>query len=125
MSETTKNNESVRNAEKLLKLPIEIQDFENLRQEGYLYVDKTKHLIDLIDRGKVYFLSRPRRFGKSLTISTFDALFSGKAELFKGLYAEEFLNRPDYKISPTVRLDMSTTPCVRIDVVFEEAVHRS
>lgn len=96
-------------AKKLLKLPIGIQDFENLRQEGYLYVDKTKYLIDLIDRGKVYFLSRPRRFGKSLTISTFDALFSGKSELFTGLYAEEFMSRQDYKTSPVVRMDMSTT----------------
>ncbi|MDR1979488.1 MAG: AAA family ATPase, partial [Synergistaceae bacterium] len=75
---------------KLPKLPIGIQTFEEIRKEGYLYVDKTKHLIDLIDTGKVYFLSRPRRFGKSLTVSTFDALFSGKKELFKGLRAEEF-----------------------------------
>ena len=71
--------------DKLQKLPIGIQDFENLRQEGYLYVDKTPYLLDIIDTGKVFFLSRPRRFGKSLTISTFDALFSGKKELFKGL----------------------------------------
>ena len=72
----------------LPKLPIGIQTFEEIRKEGYLYVDKTKYLIDLIDNGKVYFLSRPRRFGKSLTISTFDALFSGRKDLFKGLDAE-------------------------------------
>ena len=70
-----------------------MQTFEELRQEGYVYVDKTKYLVDLIDSGKIYFLARPRRFGKSLTISTFAALFSDKKELFKGLYAEEFLNR--------------------------------
>jgi hypothetical protein len=70
-------------------------------------VDKTKYLVDLIDNGRAYFLSRPRRFGKSLTISTFDALFSGKKELFRGLYAEEFMNRPDYRAYPVVRLDMS------------------
>ncbi|MDR1622879.1 MAG: ATP-binding protein [Synergistaceae bacterium] len=93
--------------DKLPKLPIGIQTFEIIRTEGYLYVDKTKYLVDLIDNGRVYFLSRPRRFGKSLTVSTFDALFSGKKELFKGLYAEEFLNRPNYKISPVVQLDMS------------------
>ena len=115
MSETAENNranegaKNIQNAKKLLKLPIGIQDFEKLRQGGYLYVDKTKYLIDLIDGGAVYFLSRPGRFGKSITISTFDALFSGKAELFKGLYAEEFLGRPDYTISPVVRMDMSTT----------------
>jgi hypothetical protein len=61
---------------KLPKLPIGIQTFEKLRRGGYLYVDKTRYLVDLIDTGSVYFLSRPRRFGKSLTVSTFDALFS-------------------------------------------------
>ncbi|MDR1649546.1 MAG: ATP-binding protein [Synergistaceae bacterium] len=90
-----------------LKLPIGIQTFEEIRTKGYLYVDKTGYLIDLIDSGKVYFLSRPRRFGKSLTVSTFDALFSGKRELFKGLCAEEFFSRPDYRVRPVVKLDMS------------------
>ena len=96
-----------------LKLPIGIQTFETIRTKGYVYVDKTKHLVHLIDNGQIYFLARPRRFGKSLTVSTFDALFSGKKELFKGLYAEEFLNRADFKPSPVVRLDMSgvTTDC--------------
>jgi len=93
--------------EQVRKLPIGIQTFETLREENFVYVDKTKYLVDLIDRGNVYFLARPRRFGKSLTISTFDALFSGKKELFKGLYAEEFLNRPDFQPSPVIRLDMS------------------
>ena len=92
---------------KRLKLPAGIQTFECIRTEGYIYVDKTKYLAELIKTGKIYFLSRPRRFGKSLTISTFDALFSGKKELFKGLYAEEFLNRPDFEPSPVIRLDMS------------------
>lgn len=93
--------------QKLLKLPIGIQTFEKLREDGYVYVDKTKYLIDMIDNGTVYFLSRPRRFGKSLTVSTFDALFSGKKELFKGLYAEEFLNRPEYRTHPVIHIDMS------------------
>ena len=92
---------------KKLKLPIGIQTFEELRSAGYVYVDKTKYLVELIDTGKIYFMARPRRFGKSLTVSTFDALFSGKKELFKGLYAEEFLNRPDFCPSPVIRLDMS------------------
>jgi hypothetical protein len=93
---------------KRLKLPAGIQTFEKLRKENCVYVDKTKYLVDLIDNGSVYFLARPRRFGKSLTISTLDALFSGKKELFKGLKAaEEFLNRPDFKPSPVIRLDMS------------------
>jgi hypothetical protein len=89
------------------KLPIGIQTFEEIIKEGYLYVDKTRFLIDLIDSGKVYFLSRPRRFGKSLTVSTFEAIFSGKKELFKGLAAEEFFERPGYEASPVIWLDMS------------------
>ena len=94
---------------KLKKLPTGIQTFEKIREGDYIYVDKTRFLVDLIDTGTVYFLARPRRFGKSLTISTFDALFSGKKELFKGLYAEEFMTRPDYHASPVIRLDMSDT----------------
>ncbi|MCL2010955.1 MAG: AAA family ATPase, partial [Synergistaceae bacterium] len=89
------------------KLPVGIQTFEKIRNEGYLYVDKTKYLVDLIDSGTVYFLSRPRRFGKSLTISTFEALFTGRRELFEGLCAEEFFDRPGYKSHPVIRLDMS------------------
>ena len=111
MNGQTENNESIK---KLLKLPVGIQTFSDIRENGYVYVDKTKHLIDIIDRGKVYFLSRPRRFGKSLTTSTFDALFSGKTELLTGLYAEEFMNRPDYKTSPVVRMDMSATTKIKI-----------
>jgi len=98
---------------KRLKLPIGIQTFEKLREGNCVYVDKTQYLVDLIDNGSIYFLARPRRFGKSITISTFDALFSGKKELFKGLHAEEFMNRPNYYTSPVIRLDMSkvTTDC--------------
>ena len=104
--------------ERLLKLPIGIQTFETIRNEGYLYVDKTRYLVELIDNGSLYFLSRPRRFGKSLTVSTFDALFSGKKDLFRGLYAEEFMNRPDYKPHPVVHLDMSdVTVGMGIDVL--------
>ena len=92
---------------KRLKLPIGIQTFDDIRTEGYVYVDKTKYLVRLIDNGKIYFLACPRRFGKSLTISTFEALFSGKKELFKGLAAEEFFDRPDFRTNPVIRLDMS------------------
>jgi hypothetical protein len=67
-------------------LPIGIQSFEDIQSNHYLYVDKTEHLYRIVTTGKVYFLSRPRRFGKSLTISTLDALFKGQKELFKGLY---------------------------------------
>ena len=107
---------------KLLKLPIGIQTFEQLRTGEYIYVDKTKYLIELIDSGKVYFLSRPRRFGKSLTISTFDSLFSGKKELFKGLYAEEFFDRPGYRPCPVVHLDMSKVTTNRGIEPLEESM---
>jgi hypothetical protein len=92
---------------KLPKLPTGIQTFANICEEGCVYVDKTEHLVNLIDNGNIYFLARPRRFGKSLTCSTFESLFQGKKEYFKGLYAEEFLSRPSFKPSPVIRLDMS------------------
>ena len=66
------------------KLPIGIQSFEKLRTEGYLYVDKTELVYRLVKLGKPYFLSRPRRFGKSLLLSTLEAYFLGKKELFEG-----------------------------------------
>jgi hypothetical protein len=71
------------------KLPIGIQNFEFLRSEGYLYIDKTALIYRLVTKGKPYFLSRPRRFGKSLLLSTLEAYFKGKKELFKGLAIEQ------------------------------------
>ena len=69
--------------------PIGIQSFDDLRTNGYLYVDKTRLVHRLKSTGKYYFLSRPRRFGKSLLISTLEAYFKGKKELFEGLAIEE------------------------------------
>ena len=69
--------------------PIGIQNFESLRKDGYLYVDKTALIYQLAKRGRYYFLNRPRRFGKSLLISTLEAYFQGKRELFQGLAMEE------------------------------------
>ena len=103
---------------KKIKLSIGIQTFEKLIEKKCVYVDKTKYLIDLIENHEVCFLARPRRFGKSLTISTFDAIFSGKKHLFKGLYAEDFLNSPDFESSPIIRLDMSEiTTCKGLDKI--------
>ena len=89
------------------KLPIGIQNFEDIRIENYLYVDKTKQILNLIENGKCYFLSRPRRFGKSLTLSTLESMFQGKAELFKGLYVEEWVKEQAKHPSPVIKLDMS------------------
>ena len=70
-------------------LPIGIQDFEKLRNGNYLYVDKTKYVYELTRTSTPYFLSRPRRFGKSLLLSTLEYYFLGKKELFKGLSIEK------------------------------------
>ena len=88
------------------KLPIGIQTFKDIREENYLYVDKTKQILQLIENGKYYFLSRPRRFGKSLTLSTLEAMFKGKAELFKGLYAEEWVKEQAKHPNIVIKLDM-------------------
>ena len=65
--------------------PIGIQSFSEIRKGGYVYVDKTGYIYKLASTGKYYFLSRPRRFGKSLLVSTMEAYFKGKKELFNGL----------------------------------------
>ena len=68
------------------KLPIGRQNFKQIREKNYLYVDKTKHIHEMINNGDINFLSRPRRFGKSLLVSTLKELFEGNKKLFKGLY---------------------------------------
>ena len=68
-----------------LKYPIGIQTFEKIRRENYIYVDKTEYIYNLVSQNAYYFLSRPRRFGKSMLLSTIEALFKGKRDLFKGL----------------------------------------
>ena len=89
-------------------LPIGVQDFVQLRQDNLLYVDKTTRLLELIEDGRRYFLSRPRRFGKSLTLSTLGAMFSGCKELFKGLAAEQWVIQQSENPLPVLRLDMSS-----------------
>ena len=71
------------------KLPIGIQTFEKIREGDYIYVDKTELVWKMAATATPYFLSRPRRFGKSLLLSTFEAYFEGKKELFKGLAIEQ------------------------------------
>ena len=84
-------------------LPIGIQDFAKLRSENYVYVDKTQFVYQLTRTSTPYFLSRPRRFGKSLLLSTLEYYFLGKKELFKGLAIEnlekEWIEYPVLKIS--------------------------
>lgn len=85
--------------------PIGIQNFEKLREDGYTYVDKTALIYKLATSGTYYFLSRPRRFGKSLLISTMEAYFSGKKELFKGLAMEKL--EKDWIQYPVLHLDLN------------------
>jgi len=86
--------------------PVGIQNFEDLRSRGYIYVDKTSLLYNLVQTGKYYFLSRPRRFGKSLMISTLEAYFLGKRELFKGLAMESL--EKDWAVHPVLHMDLNT-----------------
>ena len=88
------------------RYPIGIQNFEKLRKEGFLYVDKTELVYRLIKTGTYYFLSRPRRFGKSLLVSTLEAYFQGKKELFAGLALERL--EKDWAEHPVLHLDLNT-----------------
>lgn len=79
--------------------PVGIQSFEEIINGNFAYVDKTNIIHKLINSGKYYFLSRPRRFGKSLLISTLEAYFLGKKELFKGLSMEKLEKEWTYTLS--------------------------
>ncbi|MDR0724344.1 MAG: AAA family ATPase [Endomicrobium sp.] len=86
-------------------LPIGIQSFSKLIEDNKIYVDKTEHLEKLISTGSMYFLSRPRRFGKSLLISTFKELFKGNKKIFEGLY---IYDKWDWtKTNPVIHLDFT------------------
>ena len=87
-----------------MKFPIGIQDFRSIRKDGFVYVDKTDLLYRLVQDGKVYFLSRPRRFGKSLLVSTLKYYFSGDKELFKGLSIESL--EKDWESYPIFHLSL-------------------
>lgn len=87
------------------RYPIGIQDFEDLRNNNYIYVDKTALIYQLVNTNKIYFLSRPRRFGKSLLISTLEAYFLGKKELFNGLDMEQL--EKDWTVYPVLHIDFS------------------
>lgn len=87
------------------KFPIGVQSFKSLRENNYLYVDKTALVYELANSGKPYFLSRPRRFGKSLLISTLEAYFKGQKELFKGLAIEEL--EEDWITYPVLHMDLN------------------
>ena len=89
-----------------MKYPIGIQDFEKLRTKGYSYVDKSRFVYKLATEGDYYFLSRPRRFGKSLFLSTLEAYFQGKKELFEGLAIYDL--ETEWKKYPIFHIDLNT-----------------
>jgi len=107
-------------------LPIGVQDFEDLRNRSFVYVDKTQYIRDLV-RGKVYFLSRPRRFGKSLFLSTLAAYFEGKKELFNGLFLEhgepelaEEEGRAAWVAYPVLRIDLNAKHYISEEKLVEK-----
>ncbi|SEA66334.1 PD-(D/E)XK nuclease superfamily protein [Arachidicoccus rhizosphaerae] len=90
----------------LRKYPIGIQSFREIRQGGYVYIDKTKIIHRLVETGKYYFLSRPRRFGKSLLVDTIEELFTGSKELFEGLWIHD---KWDWtQTNPVIHFDFSS-----------------
>ena len=109
----------------LKNLPIGIQDFEKLRKENYLYVDKTALMHRLVSTGSYYFLSRPRRFGKSLLISTLKAYFLGKKDLFEGLAVEQLEQK--WTVHPVLHLDLNTAKYKepgKLDAVLDKTLSK-
>lgn len=107
---------------KLQLLPKGLNSFEKMITNDYVYVDKTKHIYDIITNGSYYFLARPRRFGKSLLVSTCSMLFTGKKELFKGLWIEK--SDYDWRPHPVIHLSLVATACssaqsVRDDLIWQ------
>ena len=98
-----------------MKYPIGIQTFGRIIEDGYVYVDKTDLVYSLVTEGKVYFLSRPRRFGKSLLISTLESYFLGKKELFNGLKMEQL--EKDWKAYPVIHIDFNGDDFSRRDAL--------
>ena len=98
--------------------PIGIQSFEEIRNGGYVYVDKTALIYKLTSTGKYYFLSRPRRFGKSLLVSTMEAYFSGRKELFEGLAMASL--EKDWVSYPVLHLDLTGAAYLSIDELYSK-----
>ena len=98
------------------KYPIGIQSFEKIITENYLYIDKTEFIYNLVNTGNIYFLSRPRRFGKSLLISTMEAYFLGEKELFKGLKIEKLEDK--WVEYPVLHLDLNAKEFINRESVY-------
>lgn len=101
------------------KLPIGIQTFSKLINQNYLYIDKTKEIFNLISNGGYFFLSRPRRFGKSLLVSTLKEIFTGNKKIFKGLY---IYDRIKWEKHPVIHLDFTSTVYSEGEDAFKETI---
>ncbi len=118
------------------KFPAGVQSFEKLRKDGYLYIDKTELVYNLITTGGPYFLSHPRRFGKSLLVSTLAAVFEGRRELFDAFTTEAGVEQPalfiaqtDWKWDryPVFRFDFSTGDLydvAKLDTYIDQTLHK-
>ncbi len=99
------------------KLPIGIQTFSKIIEGNYLYVDKTKIALKLIEKGNYYFLSRPRRFGKSLFLDTLSEIFLGNKEYFKGLY---IYDKYDFKPHPVIKISFGSGDYSEEEIIYNE-----
>ena len=100
-----------------MKYPIGIQQFEKLREDEWVYVDKTRQIYELVQGGSCYFLSRPRRFGKSLLLSTLEAYFQGKKHLFEGLAIESL--EKEWAVHPVLHLDLNAKPFTKLQDLYD------
>lgn len=100
-----------------MKFPIGIQQFEKLREEDWAYVDKTEHIFNLVQGGTCYFLSRPRRFGKSMLLSTLEAYFQGKKYLFKGLAIEQL--ETEWAEHAVLHIDLNAKPFQKVEDLYD------
>ncbi len=103
-----------------IKYPIGIQSFQSMIGDGYTYVDKTRYVATLVKEGKYIFLSRPRRFGKSLLLSTLHAYFDGRRELFRGLDIDSM--DMDWTPTPVLHFDFNNGLYNRPDGLEERIV---
>ena len=101
-----------------MKYPIGIQDFGEIRRKGFVYVDKTHFVYKLVSEGKYYFLSRPRRFGKSVLLSTFEAYLGGEKELFEGLAISQL--EQEWHRHPIMHLDLNTEMYNTVEALYNK-----
>ena len=101
-----------------MKYPIGIQSFDRICEEGYVYVDKTALIYDLVCNGTIYFLSRPRRFGKSLLISTLKHYFLGHKRLFEGLAIDKL--EKEWETYPVFHMDFNGDNFTQQDVLKQK-----